>query len=201
MSDSESPTINRPNEKGPRADEPLTANADFRSPHSFKNRLGRLLWNCVYILAYRWTPPRLGMPWRKLVLRCFGAQIKRTWLHPSTRIWAPWLLKAGDDVFVDRECNLYNAYGIEICDRVVISMECFLCTASHDHTKRDFPLIGGAIVVESDSWIAAQVFVAPNVRIGAGSVIGARSVLTRDTKQQSIMAGNPARIVAIRKVE
>ncbi len=179
---------------------PLTANAEFRNPHSLWNRTGRLLWNIVWVLLYRWTPPRLGMPWRKLILRCFGAKLGNTWIHPSTRIWAPWKLQSGDDVFIDRGCNLYNAYGIMIADRVVISMEAFLCTASHDHTKRDFPLIGKPIRIESDCWIAAQCFIMPGVRIGIGSVVGARGVVVKDVASLQIVAGNPAVEVGIRSM-
>ncbi len=166
-----------------------------------KNRLGRLLWNVTFLFLVRWTPPRLAMPWRKLVLRLFGARLGRTWIHPSVRIWAPWLLTSGNDVFIDRGCQLYNIYGIEIGDRVVISMQSTLCTASHDHRVRDFRLIGERIIVESDCWIAAQAFIVPGVRIGTGSVVGARSVVTKDVPRMTIVAGNPARAVGDRKIE
>lgn len=182
------------------ADSPLTANAEFRNPHSILNRLARLMWNIVWILFYRWTPPRLGAPWRRLILRCFGARIGRTWIHPSTRIWAPWRLQCGDDVFIDRGCNLYNAFGISVGNRVVISMECFLCTASHDYSKVDFPLIGAPIVVGSDCWIAAQSFLMPGIQIGHGSVVGARSVVTKDVCELGVVAGNPARFICTRKI-
>lgn len=177
-----------------------TANAEFKSPHAWSNRVLRGVWNIVYFVAYRWTPPRLGGPYRRLVLRCFGAQLGQTWIHPSTRIWAPWLLKSGDDVFVDRDCYLYNPYGIEIGNRVIISFETILCTPSHDHCRASYPLIGGAIRIEDDCWLTARVFVHPGVTIGQGVVAGACSVLTRDVSSWTIVAGNPAREIGKRKI-
>lgn len=141
------------------------------------------------------------MPFRKLLLVLFGAQLGRTWIHPSTRIWAPWLLKSGDDVFIDRDCDLYNAYGIEIGNRVVISQSAFLCTASHDHTISDFPLIGGPIRVGSGSWIAIQALVLPGIHLGANCVVGARSVVTRDVDPSTVVAGNPAKPIGPRQMK
>jgi putative colanic acid biosynthesis acetyltransferase WcaF len=167
----------------------------FVNPHSLANRVGRLAWSIVFNTLYRWTPPRLGMPWRRLLLRSFGAKLGRAYLHPSTRIWAPWLLSAGDQVYVDRNCNLYNAFGCELHDRVIISFGTVLCSASHDFTQSTYPLCGERIVVESDSWIAAECFICPGVRFGAGSVAGARSVLTKNVPAGMVIAGNPARVL------
>ena len=44
-------------------------------------------------------------------------------------------------------------------------------------------------------WIGFSCIVLPGVRIGAGSVIGARSVVDQDIPSGVIACGNPARIV------
>ena len=51
------------------------------------------------------------------------------------------------------------------------------------------------IVIEDDVWIGCGSVVLPGVRIGRGSVIGARSVVTRDVPPGVVAAGNPLRIV------
>ncbi len=175
--------------------------ASFKNPHSLGNKIGRLTWGVVWWLLFRPTFPRLMGGWRRFLLRLYGAKLKNTWIHPTVRIWAPWKLEAGDDVFVDRDVNLYNAYGIRIGDRVVISQGSFLCTATHDFQLSNFPLTGKPIVVESDSWIAAEAFVAPGVVVGAGSVVGARAVVVKTVAPWTVVAGNPARYIKDRVVK
>ncbi len=53
-------------------------------------------------------------------------------------------------------------------------------------------------VLEHDVWIGAHAVLRPGIRIGTGSIIGARSVVTRDVPAYSIYAGNPARVRSYR---
>ncbi len=50
-------------------------------------------------------------------------------------------------------------------------------------------------VVERDVWIGHGVTVLQGVRIGEGSVIAAGSVVTKDGPPNSIVAGNPGRVL------
>jgi putative colanic acid biosynthesis acetyltransferase WcaF len=172
-------------------------NHKFKNPHSLGNKVARLLWSIVWLLLFRPTPRFFGV-WRTMLLRLFGARIGKSRVHSSARVWAPWKLSIGDHVFVDERVYLYNAYGIEIGDRVVISLGSFLCTASHDHAVTTFPLIGGKITVGSDSWIAADAFVAPGVTVGQGAVVAARAVVVKDVPPWSIVGGNPAKHIKAR---
>ena len=45
------------------------------------------------------------------------------------------------------------------------------------------------------AWVAARAIVLPGITIGAGAVVGAGSVVTRDIPEGCVAAGNPARIV------
>ncbi len=54
------------------------------------------------------------------------------------------------------------------------------------------------IVVEDGCWLGNSVIVLDGVRIGARSVVGAGSVVTRDIPPASIAVGNPARVVRSR---
>src|SRR5688500_7659720 len=100
--------------------------AKFRNPHSRKSKMGRLAWAIAYRLLFRPTPWFMSS-WRRFVLRCFGAKLGNAHFHARVDIWAPWLLEAGDHVYVDQDVVLYNAYGITLGNRVVISRGVFLC--------------------------------------------------------------------------
>ncbi len=57
----------------------------------------------------------------------------------------------------------------------------------------------GDIVVGDDVWIGAGAVVLPGVRIGAGAIVGAGSVLRDDVAPFAVVAGNPARPVGARR--
>jgi acetyltransferase-like isoleucine patch superfamily enzyme len=51
------------------------------------------------------------------------------------------------------------------------------------------------IVIEDDAWLGFGAVVLKGVTIGAGAVVGARSVVTRDVAPNAVVAGNPARVL------
>jgi len=53
----------------------------------------------------------------------------------------------------------------------------------------------GDTVIGPDVWIGRHAVIMPGVTIGAGAIIGAHSVVTKDIPAYSIAGGNPARIV------
>jgi putative colanic acid biosynthesis acetyltransferase WcaF len=174
--------------------------ANYTGPHGWKNKAGRLLWNGVYVLLFRPSPVILT-GWRRWLLIIFGAKLGKTWVHPKARIWAPWTLVIGDDVYIDREVNLYSTFGIEIGDRVIVSAGTVLCTPSHDYQVPDYPLIGSPIKIDDDCWISAEAFILPGVHIGKGAVVGARALVSKDVEPWTVVAGNPARPVKPRRLK
>jgi len=67
------------------------------------------------------------------------------------------------------------------------------CAGTHDHTRSDMPLVTKPVVIEPETWIAADTFIGPGVTVGRGSVVGARSSVFKDLEPWGIYAGNPAR--------
>jgi putative colanic acid biosynthesis acetyltransferase WcaF len=77
--------------------------------------------------------------------------------------------------------------------RVTVSQYSFLCTASHDATRRSMPLITAPITIHADAWITADVFIGPGVTVGEGAMVIARSTVTRSVPPWTVIGGNPAR--------
>ncbi|SEL24738.1 WcaF family extracellular polysaccharide biosynthesis acetyltransferase [Parapedobacter koreensis] len=160
---------------------------------SLRNRIGRVTWGIVYLLFFRYSPRPLHA-WRAFLLRLFGAEIgKGVHVYPRAKIWAPWTIKIGDESGISDDVNLYSQAPITIGKRVVISQGSYICTGTHDYMKRGFPLRALPIIIEDYAWIATEVFVHPGVAIGEGSVVGARSVVTKDTEPWMVCAGFPCK--------
>ena len=94
----------------------------------------------------------------------------------------------GRDAFSD--CS--GLTSITIGDKVTISQKSFICTASHDISQINKPLMTKPITINSYSWIAADAFVGPGVTIGEGAVVGARAAVFKDVEPWSVVGGNPA---------
>ena len=159
---------------------------------SLANKLARSVWQVVWLLLYRPTP-RLFHPWRCLLLRLFGAKLGRA-VHPypSARIWAPWNLEMGDHACLSEGVDCYCVAPIRIGAQTTVSQYSFLCTASHDYTRADMPLVTAPITIGERVWITADVFVGPGVTIGDGAVVTARSSVFADIPPWVVARGNPA---------
>jgi virginiamycin A acetyltransferase len=56
----------------------------------------------------------------------------------------------------------------------------------------------GDTIIENDVWIGYDATIMPGVNIGNGSIIGSKSVVTKDVPAYSIVAGNPAKVIRYR---
>ena len=164
----------------------------------FRYLLRRFLWSCVQ-LPFWPTMPRVLSPLRIMLLRLFGARIGRRCLVGSVRIWMPWNLEMGEFSAVGNGVELYNLAPIRIGAHSGVSQRSYLCTATHDYTKPDFPLYSRRITVGPDAWIAACAFIAPGISVGEGAVVGACSVVTKNVPPWTVCAGNPCRVIKARQ--
>jgi putative colanic acid biosynthesis acetyltransferase WcaF len=165
---------------------------DCPSPHSFGNKIGRVGWSVIWVLLFR-PSPRVLFGWRRLLLRCFGANIgARARIFPSVRVWAPWNLQVEEEASVGHDVDLYCVDRIRIGAHATVSQYAMLCTAGHDISDPHMRLTHAPIEIADQAWVCARAFVAPGVTIATGAVVGACSVVTKDVKPWTVVAGNPA---------
>ena len=171
----------------------------YQSEFLFSEKLFRCVWNIVFLVAFKFSP-RICFRWRATILRAFGAEIgMRCKIYPRVKIWSPANLSVGDGVIIGDNVNLYNIAPISIASEVTISQEAFLCTASHNIESINRELIFSPIVIDRGAWVFAGAFIHMGVKIGEGSVIGARSVVNKDVGPFDVVAGNPATFLKKRK--
>ena len=169
----------------------------FRLPDNFRGRPGWYvqLWWIVEALLFRPSPQFL-YGWRRWLLRRFGARIgEGVIIRPTVRTQFPWKVRIGDYSWIGDEVVLYSLGDIDIGANVVVSQKSYLCTGSHDPGAADFTIYSEPIYLEDECWIATDVYVAPGVRIGRGTLVGARSSVFKDLPAGMICMGSPARVI------
>ena len=90
---------------------------------------------------------------------------------------------------------------VDIGSNVVINDHCQLLTGTHNVQSPDWELLVRPIKIEDFVWIATSSIILPGVVVGYGAVVGAGAVVTRSVAPFSIVAGNPAKPIGIRKQE
>jgi putative colanic acid biosynthesis acetyltransferase WcaF len=171
----------------------------FREARSFtwSNILFRALWLTAWRGLAAWTPPQFH-PWRRMLLRLFGAKIGRgALIWPSARIWYPPNLAMGDYSVLGWRTECYCMAPVIIGTRAVISQYAQLIAGSHDIDDPNFQLIAKPIHIGDYAWIALGAFVAPGVTVGAGAVLGAHALAFKDLEPWTIYVASPAQ--ALRK--
>jgi maltose O-acetyltransferase len=103
----------------------------------------------------------------------------------------------GDRAFVNSEALFMDDAAITIGADVRIGPRTQLLTALHpmaDHERRRAGWERPARITIGDNvWLGGGVIVCPGVRVGANTVVGAGSVVTRNIADHTFAAGNPAR--------
>ncbi|OJJ30924.1 hypothetical protein ASPWEDRAFT_54251 [Aspergillus wentii DTO 134E9] len=103
----------------------------------------------------------------------------------------------GSNCFINWNLTILDTSLVVIGDRVQIGTNVGIFSAGHDTSilsRRKFVEFGHPVFIEDDCWIGGNVVILPGVRIGAGSTIGAGSIVTKDIPPFSIAVGAPARV-------
>ncbi|MFS2003794.1 sugar O-acetyltransferase [Duganella sp. CT11-25] len=106
-------------------------------------------------------------------------------------------IRVGQNVFVNQNCTFYDMGGLDIGDNVMIGPNVSIITTGHplEPSQRRSVTIGKPIVIEQNVWIAAGATIIGGVTVGENSVVAAGSVVTKDVPPNTLVAGNPAKII------
>ena len=138
---------------------------------------------------------------RVIIKKLLKLLVKRMPGHRVRAAMLRWCgYRVGESTYIGEELVIMDKPSdrgmVSIGDRVAIAPRVALVVSSRPNWSRIgpyAPVSYGPIVIENDAWLGIGVVVLPNVTIGEGAVVGANSVVTRDVKPYTIVAGLPAR--------
>lgn len=103
-------------------------------------------------------------------------------------------VKIGKRVTIMNGCLMMSAGGITIDDDALVAANVQLISNNHDLDNRRI-ITCKPVHICRRAWIGAGATILPGVTVGENSVVGAGSVVTHDVEPNTIVAGNPARVI------
>lgn len=165
-----------------RADDPQLA-AEFQAAQRLAERYNRL-------------DPGDGAQRHAALEGLFGAIGRDCEVRPPIRVDCGYNIRLGERVFVNYGAVLLDIAAITIGDDTLIGPNVQLLTPTHPldaRLRRQKWEAAEPITIGPNAWLGGGVIVCPGVSIGANTVVGAGSVVTRDLPPDTVAVGNPAR--------
>jgi maltose O-acetyltransferase len=136
----------------------------------------------------------------------FGRLGQNSIVLPHLSVDVGFNIEIGDNSFINLNATLLDSYPIRIGNDVQVGPNCAFYPVGHplNVAERRITLpdgshthltTGAPIVVKDQCWLGGNVVVLPGVTIGARSVIGAGSVVTKSIPPDVFAAGNPCRVI------
>lgn len=104
----------------------------------------------------------------------------------------------GDFVYLNFACVIIDNNEVRIGDHTMIGPAVQIYTAAHPleaEPRAQGWEVARPVLVEDHVWIGGGAILLPGVRIGRAAVVGAGAVVTRDVPANTVVAGNPARVI------
>ena len=112
--------------------------------------------------------------------------------------WAGRFVHFGKGVYANFNLTLVDDTHIYVGDYTMLGPNVVIATAGHPILPELRPLAyqyNMPVRIGKNCWLGAGVIVLPGVTIGANSVIGAGSVVTKDIPSNVVAVGNPCRVL------
>jgi acetyltransferase-like isoleucine patch superfamily enzyme len=104
----------------------------------------------------------------------------------------------GDNVVINSGCRLDNRGQINIGNNVSISQDVIILTADHDVDSDSLKGRQLRVEIHENAFVGTRAMILPGVKIEAGGVVAAGSLVNKDVGVNMVVGGVPARFLKLR---
>lgn len=155
--------------------------------------------NVQLLVLFRNTPFNLGIMIRYILLKNICKRLGDNVIVYSGVVFdAPQMMEIGNNVSINPYC--YLAGEITIGNNVSIAHNTAFHSYNHtweniDQPIRENPLYTRRIYVDDDVWFGCNCVVLSGVKISKRVVVAAGTIVTKNVENNSIVAGNPGKVI------
>jgi acetyltransferase-like isoleucine patch superfamily enzyme len=119
----------------------------------------------------------------------------KVWSGPRKTLISGWgKIRFGDRCFVNTGCTIIAVEEIVVGDDVAFANEVYVMD-SDSHGVEGRPHKQAPIRIGDGCWIGARAMILPGVNLAKRDHVAAGAVVTKDVPDDSLVAGNPARVI------
>lgn len=151
------------------------------------------------------VPTTFGVILRAVTAKFFFKKCNGfAWIQPRVIIVHSDRIKVGKNFGVNSGTYINGVGEIEIGNYVLLGNNVTISSGVHP-IEGDTPTIferktiPKKIIIEDDVWIGAGAIIMPGVKLAKGTVVGANSIVTKDTEEYSVVIGSPAKMIRKRR--
>lgn len=124
-------------------------------------------------------------------------------IHPDVYLFNVDKLSIGDNVSIHPMSYIEAYGGVTIGNDVSIAHGVTIMSVTHNFSLLDIPIKDQSvkpmpIVICDNVWVGAKTVILGDNKINEGAILGAGTVVTKDVRENAIVAGVPSKIIKIR---
>lgn len=164
-------------------------------------RLKRALLYRLYLLVMRGESLNWLRVRRWIIDQLLGRKHRQLNIFPDVFIEGIEGLRIGDNVSINRGCNISAFGGLTIGNDVSIAHSTSILTSEHGFSDpsrpiKEQPVRYAAVTISNNVWIGARVCILAGVMLPSGTIVGAGAVVKRSLgKENCTIGGVPAQVI------
>ncbi|MFK9090391.1 sugar O-acetyltransferase [Bacillus salipaludis] len=133
-----------------------------------------------------------------LLKELFGSTGDNIYIEPTFRCDYGYNIHVGENFYANFNCVFLDVCEIQIGKNCMVAPSVHIYTAAHP--LNPFERISGAefgapVKIGDNVWIGGGAIINPGVTIGNNVVVASGAVVTKDVPDNTVVGGNPARII------
>lgn len=164
----------------------------------------RVIYALYQMVALNW-PSRFGGVFLRSILcqTVYDKCGKNLVVHKGAQVCRKNMF-VGNNVQIGPNCSIMSTGSLTLEDDVLIAPDVLIVGDTHRFDSREKPIKDQGwyesepVLIKSGVWIGARVIVLPGVTVGAGGILAAGAVVTKDVPDFAIVGGSPASVIKYR---